>query len=266
MLSVRFFCSAWVASIYTGVRLATCWLNGVSYDLFGGRKTAFLGLILYSLGYLAGSFAEQLYVLYITQGAISGLGGGLLYNLAVPILNEAFTERKTFVVTLAFASSGLGAIVLAFVGKEAVQYGGWKWYYRMLCLVGVASMLVIPGFPALHEGPVGNVRRREKRLISSTSISSESRADIIPTKMTFLQKIEYFFRALKLSLIRGLSLYKNFNFSMLVVSYFLISLVFLFPILTVVSIDSKYLSTGNDHDVARPVLFWCHRTCLCRKG
>ena len=222
-----FVCSAWAASIYTGVRLATCWLNGISYDLFGGRKTAFLGLTLYSLGYLTGSFAEQLYVLYVTQGAISGLGGGLVFNLALPILDGVFTEYKTFAMSLAFGSSGLGAIVLAFLGKEAVQHGGWKWYYRMLCLVGVASMFVIPGFPALGESSTGREHSREKCIVSGV--------DTIRTKMTFSQKTEYFFHELKSSLLRGLSLYKNFNFSMLVFAYFFLSLLYFFPILTVVS-------------------------------
>ena len=235
MLMLLFFCTAWVASIYTGVRLALCWVNGVSYDLFGGRKTAFVGLFLFSIGCLACSFAEELFVLYITRGFISGIGGGIVYNLAIPILDDVFREHKTFLMPLAYSSCGLGAIVLAFLGKDAVQHGGWKWYYRMLCLVGVASMFVIPGLPAHRESPVGRARRREKRLISSISNSCESGADIIPTNMTFSQKIRYFLHELKSSLIRGLSLYKNLNFSMLVFGYFLLSLVYFFPILTVVS-------------------------------
>ena len=232
------FCSAWVASIYSGVRVATCWLNGVLYDLFGGRKTAFLGLLLFSLGCLSGSFAEELFVLYITRGAVSGLGGGIIHNLAVPILDEAFTERKIFVMTLAFASSGLGAVVLAFLGKAAVQYGGWRWYYILMCLVGVASMLVIPSLPARHE-VYGGARSKEKRMLSSTSTDGGMDMNPNHAQMTFSQKIGYFLHELKWSLTRGLSLYKNCNFSLLVFGYFLLSLVFFYPILTVVSTARK---------------------------
>jgi len=53
-----------------------------------------VGLSIILLGLVAGSFATQLWQLILTQGALYGVGGTLMYSSCIVYLEEWFVERK----------------------------------------------------------------------------------------------------------------------------------------------------------------------------
>eukprot|EP00117_Sycon_ciliatum_P042371 scpid91375/ scgid30838/ len=109
--------TAWVASIYSAIRVGTAWITGITFEVLGARKSAILGVLLFSVGSFGSSFANELYILYFTRGLISGIGGGLLYALPTTVIDKVFSSHKRVLMALAFSSSGIGAVLLALAGR-----------------------------------------------------------------------------------------------------------------------------------------------------
>lgn len=245
MLSV-----AWVASAYTSIRAGTTWTAGVFVEVFGARRAAIIGILLYSAGSLTSSFAGHLYVLFITNGVVAGVGAGLLFGIPIPVINMLFTNRKHILMSGSIACAGLGAIAFALVGEEAIKYGGWPWYYRMLSLFGLGSLLLSLSLP----GSSNHVKARHQSIQSQDAflMGNEESGTLKPNggvpdtegaeteveddiaSLTTGQKLCLFFRTVGASLQRGFSLYKNRNFRLLVVFIVSLSIAYFYPIVTVV--------------------------------
>ena len=239
---------AWVASIYSALRIGTSWISGITFEVLGARKSAILGLLVFSVGSFGSSFANDLYILYITRGLISGIGGGLVFTLPTPVIDSAFSSRKSLLLTLASSSSGVGAILLALAGRSAIQYGGWQWYYRVLGFTSIATLLTVIVLPGKLPSD-GYKQARTSQLISATG-SSSSDGDVTKDVNTIgstsseeansiRTRLQQFGEKTKLSFFRGLALYRNLNFTVLVILTFTLSLVYFFPIVTAVSSTLK---------------------------
>ncbi|XP_065179439.1 monocarboxylate transporter 12-B-like [Sycon ciliatum] len=253
--------TAWVASIYTCVRVGTCWLDGITFEVLGARKSAFLGLLLFTIGSLGSSFANELYILYITRGLISGLGGGLLFTLPVAVIDIVFSSHKCLLMAFASSTSGIGVVYLALAGRSAIQYGGWQWYYRVLGFTSIATMLTVIILPGKLSSDGYKQTRTSQSSSATGSSSSEGKEtkDLSTIGSTLSETsrpcgtLQGLAKKTKLSFIRGISLYRNFNFILLVIVYFLLSLMFFVPIVTARH-RSQHIGSSNDESFLQVIL------------
>lgn len=211
-------------------------MNGVSYDVFGGRKTAFAGLSLAAVGSLASSFVSSLPMLYITRGMVAGFGAGLLFHLAIPVLDKVFSKYKSLVLMFCFGNSGLGVVLLAILGKQAVEYGGWRWYYRMLALVSVLSMAGVLFIPAnTNSSSVeSKVIGKEEDAGNCHSTVEKCGSPKPQSPVSCWSQFATVGREMKCSFLHGLSLYRSLDFTILVIAYATLSVVYFMPFVTAV--------------------------------
>ena len=223
-------------------------------DIFGVRRAAIIGLALFAFGNVAGSFSNRLFILYITNGLIAGVGGGLLFGIPIPVVDKVATRGKSFLVAFVTASSGLGATFLALVAKPTIDYGGWRWYYRMLALVAVGTVLSTLAFPSQLSKQRGNQKpssaRQGSLLLDDNEIDADKETDSehqpshstvsSPTSST----IVLFFRKVVSSFRLGFSLYRNFNFLMMIIVLATQGFALYFPILTIVRLYRCVLSVS----------------------
>ena len=91
--------------------------GGILVDKKGPKFAAFLGVILYSIGVLAGGLALKIgsiWLLYIGYGVIGGMGNGLAYVVPIATLIRWFPDKRGLITGLSVMGFGMGAF---FIGK-----------------------------------------------------------------------------------------------------------------------------------------------------
>lgn len=133
---------AWVGSI------GVCFLSfmgiwaGTLADYFGNHRLILFGGLLLSFGLLFASFAQSLWVLYLTQGLMVGIGGCLGYTSAVGVVSQWFHKKRGFAVGVTVAGSGLGQFAMSLVTKKLMSIVGWRRTLQYLSLIhGVGLIL-----------------------------------------------------------------------------------------------------------------------------
>jgi MFS transporter, OFA family, oxalate/formate antiporter len=95
--------------------LAAAW-GGLKLPLYGPRKMAAIGGVLFGLGYLLAAAAlhwRSLPLLYIGYGVIGGTGLGLGYVTPVATVAKWFPDRKGLATGLVIMGFGFGALVMS---------------------------------------------------------------------------------------------------------------------------------------------------------
>ncbi|QTL97627.1 MFS transporter [Iocasia frigidifontis] len=105
------------SSFIFGVTILAFTLNmiyaGRVLSIKGPRFTAFIGGLLYTLGYLIASFSKGAYpIILLAIGLITGAGIGFGYVCPLTTCIKWFPERKGLITGLAVAGFGGGAIIL----------------------------------------------------------------------------------------------------------------------------------------------------------
>ena len=85
--------STWAGSISSSLMLLGSFPSGFLVQKYGMRPVAFSGVALMFLGLQAASSVKQLWMLYVTYGAITGAGFALLWSSSVIAVNRYFTTK-----------------------------------------------------------------------------------------------------------------------------------------------------------------------------
>lgn len=113
-----------------------------------GRNAVMLtGVFLMAGGFIAASFAQEIWQLYLTQGLMCGLGIGSMFIPATAVLPQWFLKRRSLAQGL--SSSGSGFVGLAFsLGTDAmIRQISLAWSLRItgiLCFIftGISTALM----------------------------------------------------------------------------------------------------------------------------
>lgn len=91
-------------------------VGGLWLPIVGPRKLAVGGAILYSIGWMIGSFAVargNLWLLYVGFGVVGGSGLGLGYVTPVATVAKWFPDRKGLITGMVLMGFGFGALVMS---------------------------------------------------------------------------------------------------------------------------------------------------------
>ena len=86
-------------------------LSGVAVHKFGYRPTVFFGATLASFGVILGAYSTSLFMLYVTYGAMTGLGHCFIFTPGNIVIGAYFEKRRA----VATALSGVGASFSGFI-------------------------------------------------------------------------------------------------------------------------------------------------------
>src|SRR3954468_8559604 len=98
-------------------------IGGRLQDRRGPRTVAIIGGVIYSLGVIIASFArsgDQLPLLVIGYGVISGFGLGFAYIVPIAMLQKWFPDRRGLITGLAVGGFGFGAVVTAPIAQALI--------------------------------------------------------------------------------------------------------------------------------------------------
>ncbi|KAJ7062642.1 major facilitator superfamily domain-containing protein [Mycena amicta] len=110
----------------------------------GARRTALLGISLIGIGEVLSSFAMgNIGALFVTAGAITGVGTSLCFMVVSVTPSQYFTNRRGLANGIVYSAGGLGGAVNSFVIDALVQSVGPAWTFRILGIITLAT-----GIPA----------------------------------------------------------------------------------------------------------------------
>lgn len=150
----------WVVDAYTLPLAGLLLTAGTLGDRFGRRRVFLVGMTLFVAGSIGCALAWSPLALDLTR-AVQGVGGALLFGVALPLLGEAFPEPReragaigAFGATMA-AATAVGPLV----GGALVEGPGWRWIFVINVPIGVAAL--IAGRLRLRESRAATVRRTD---------------------------------------------------------------------------------------------------------
>lgn len=99
----------------------------------------FLGVVIFSSGFVAASFAKDIWHLYLSQGVLVGIGVGFTWIPANALIPNWFTTKRSLASGICAAGSGVGGLIMCFSTQAMLQSFGLPWTLRATaCIVFVA--------------------------------------------------------------------------------------------------------------------------------
>ncbi|XP_069434615.1 monocarboxylate transporter 14 [Ovis canadensis] len=118
--------TAWVSSLSMGVTLIVGPFIGLFINTCGCRRTAIIGGLLNSLGWVLSAYAVNVYYLFITFGLAAGFGSGMAYLPAVVMVGRYFQKRRALAQGLSTTGTGFGTFLMTVLLKYLCAEYGWR--------------------------------------------------------------------------------------------------------------------------------------------
>lgn len=119
-------------------------VGGILKNKFGSRPVAVVGVFVYALGVILSSLvtsADQLWLLVLSYGVISGFGLGMAYIVPLSLLQMWFPDKAAFVTGAAVAGFGLGPVITAPVAQMILDADPTN-PTRPFLILGVAYLIL----------------------------------------------------------------------------------------------------------------------------
>lgn len=170
--------TAWtfsLAILMLGITASWC---GSKIEIFGARKLAVIGVILYAFGYIIASFAlssGSLLLLYFGFGIVGGIGLGLAYVTPVAVVLKYFPDKPGLVTGLVVMGFGLGALVMSKVLAP---------FFLKLFNGNLPQVFLVIGITLLAILPLFAQFLRLKNT-SSSGLESSEKVEVLPHLLKF---------------------------------------------------------------------------------
>ena len=116
----------WTITILIVIQTWLSPIQGWLVDRFGPKLLIGFGAILSGLGWVASSYITSLWGLYLTYGALCGIGTGIVYIGIIGLMVKWFPDRRGFATGIVAAGYGFGAIFTTFPIADMIKASGYR--------------------------------------------------------------------------------------------------------------------------------------------
>ena len=127
--------TAWTVSLLSGGYLLSGPIASALANIYGCRIVTAAGCLISVTGFVLSMFAPSLWFLYITFGAIGGIGFGLMYLPSIVIVSFYFKRRRALATGLAVCGSGIGTFLFAPLSQLLMEQ--YNWNQALLIIAGI---------------------------------------------------------------------------------------------------------------------------------
>lgn len=148
----------WIPSAYTLVVASLVLSAGTLGNLWGRKRMFCVGVVVMIGGGLLAASAGTTAMVIAAQ-LVSGVGGALILPNSLAILGATFADphRRTEVITVWAASSGIGLAVGPLLAGALLGHFGWQAVFVPNAVLGVITLLVAVPFAAESLAPGGRL-------------------------------------------------------------------------------------------------------------
>ena len=134
-------------------------------------KSKWAGLPLMAAALIAGSFANTVSHLVLTQGVLYAIGGSIIYFPTLVFIDEWFIQRKGLAYGIMWAGTGTAGLIVPFVMNFLLSTYGFRTTLRVwaVVLILLSTPLVYFLRPRLPISPVTQPRRYGLRFLKTSA-------------------------------------------------------------------------------------------------
>src|SRR4030088_1233299 len=135
----------WVINAYALTFGGWVLLGGRAGDLFGRRRMFVAGIVVFTLGSLAGGFATNGTWLIIARAA-QGIGAAIVAPTALSLIADTFREGpdRTRALGVYGAVAGAGGALGLLLGGVLTSVASWRWVLFVNVPIGIVLAIVAP--------------------------------------------------------------------------------------------------------------------------
>src|ERR1700674_1482961 len=148
----------WVINAYALTFGGLLLLGGRAGDLFGRRRMFVVGIVVFTLGSLAGGFATNATWL-IAARAAQGVGAAIVAPTALSLIADTFREgsERNRALGVYGAVAGAGGALGLLLGGVLTNFASWRWVLFVNVPIGIALAIVAPRVLAASPGRDGRL-------------------------------------------------------------------------------------------------------------
>jgi EmrB/QacA subfamily drug resistance transporter len=148
----------WVINAYALTFGGLLLLGGRAGDLFGRRRMFVVGIVVFTLGSLAGGFATSATWLIIARGA-QGIGAAIVAPTALSLIADTFREGadRNRALGVYGAVAGAGGALGLLLGGLLTSFASWRWVLFVNVPIGIVLAIVAPRVLAATPGRDGRL-------------------------------------------------------------------------------------------------------------
>ncbi|TKA41464.1 hypothetical protein B0A49_13566, partial [Cryomyces minteri] len=133
---------AFIGSLNFSVAMAIAPPATILTRKFGKRPVMITGVFAQAGGFVAASFAKRIWQLYLSQGALIGLGIGLMFIPSTAVLSQWFEKKRSLAQGIASAGSGIGGLIFGFATQPMITNISLGWALRITGIVVFVTNMV----------------------------------------------------------------------------------------------------------------------------
>src|SRR6202521_16512 len=148
----------WVINAYALTFGGLLLLGGRAGDLFGRRRMFVVGIVVFTLGSLAGGFASSATWLIIARAA-QGIGAAIVAPTALSLIADTFKEgpARNRAVGVYGAVAGAGGALGLLLGGVLTSFATWRWVLFVNVPIGIVLAIAAPRVLAATPGRAGRL-------------------------------------------------------------------------------------------------------------
>ncbi|ORY62111.1 major facilitator superfamily domain-containing protein [Pseudomassariella vexata] len=150
---------SWIGSVQTWLTLIIGAFSGRLLDAGLFVPTFFVGAVIQVVGMVCMSFSRQYWALMLTQGVLTGIGGGIFFTPSLALVTTYFSKRRGLAVGLVTTGNSAGGMIYPVVVRQLIPQLGFAWTARVLAFINLGCLAVVlafmrPRLPPRKSGPV----------------------------------------------------------------------------------------------------------------
>src|SRR3981081_4178173 len=148
----------WVINAYSLTFGGLLLLGGRAGDLFGRRRVFTIGIVLFTLGSLAGGFATNAAWLFAARAA-QGVGAAIRAPTALSLIADTFREgsERNRALGVYGAVAGAGGALGLLLGGVLTNFASWRWVLFVNVPIGLVLAIMAPRVLAATPGRDGRL-------------------------------------------------------------------------------------------------------------
>ncbi|KAF2838148.1 MFS general substrate transporter [Patellaria atrata CBS 101060] len=150
---------SWIGSVQVFILFFVGAFSGVALDAGYFLPTYIVGVIIQLIGIFTMSISKKYWQIMLTQGILTGVGGGIFFTPCMGIVSTYFEKKRGLAIAIVSTGNSIGGIVYPIVVRQMLPTVGFGWTTRVIGFINIASLIAVaivmkPRLPPRSTGPL----------------------------------------------------------------------------------------------------------------